>query len=96
MSIVYKTIGVTEKNQALAAFVHAQETDHMHFSINLQRYILIRDSYEDRESAYYRNVVAEIPVLESRIREVENILQATYLQIDDAALAAATTNPPAE
>lgn len=84
--ITYKTIGVTEKETALAAFIKAQETDHMHFSINLERFRAIRDTYEDTGSDYYKRVVAEIPVLESRLREVENILTTTYAQIDDERL----------
>ena len=101
--MIYKTIGITEKEQALAQFIKAQETDHLHFSINLERFKLIRDTYEDKESDYYKRVVGEIPVLESRLREVENILATTYAQIDDdklaAALAAAApapTSAPAE
>lgn len=52
--ITYKTIGVTEKETALAAFIKAQETDHMHFSINLERFRAIRDTYEDTGSDYYK------------------------------------------
>ena len=89
MSMIYKTIGITEKEQALAAFIKAQETDHMHFAINLERFQAIRDTYADKESDYYKRVVAEIPVIESRLREVENILATTYAQIDDDKLAAA-------
>lgn len=96
MTITYKTVGLNEKNKALAQFIKAQETDHMLFNVNLERFIQIRDTYEDKESDYYKKVVAEIPVLESRIKEVESILENSYSQISDADLATAIAEINAE
>jgi hypothetical protein len=96
MTITYKTIGTKEKNKALAQFIKAQETDHMLYNVNLDRFKQIRDTYEDKESDYYKKVVAEIPILESRIAEVESILQNSYSQISDADLAIAQAEINAE
>jgi GGDEF domain-containing protein len=68
----------------------------MLYNVNLDRFKQIRDTYEDKESDYYKKVVAEIPILESRIAEVESILQNSYSQISDADLAIAQAEINAE
>lgn len=85
----YKTVGVTDKNKILANDFKAQERDLMSFEINLERFKFIKETFTDKESDYYKKIVNEIPVIESRIIEVQSIISAIKSQISDKDLNAA-------
>ncbi|MDD3474320.1 MAG: hypothetical protein PHP08_00270 [Candidatus Dojkabacteria bacterium] len=81
MSIQYKTLTQDEKDDVIVSFLHQQEIDHYCHSINKERYEKLLSDNKLPEGTFKENIQNLMKELESRITEVERIIENTKSQL---------------
>lgn len=82
MNYVYRTLDEDTRNEMLVQTLMAQESDLYMHTINLERFeALAKD--ESTPAELKERVTNEIPVLKSRIAEVEGIIKHLEPQLPD-------------
>ncbi len=77
----YKTLTEDEKDDIIVSFLHQQEIDHLCHSINKERYEKIINDPEITDGNFRERIKQLKAEIESRIFEVEKIIEHTTEQL---------------